>query len=153
MVFQKFSISVFSLLFLIACNSLNPADSDISSDTLDVVLIDTSVFVLDKTISILPDSLVKSGYVEETKILATAIEVKFGVQWDFCDCIVKSDSINKIMSDLEGVSEAHIDVVFARWNEIDKHCKALITAPNTTPDERNEYSLKVKQCLKKAGIK
>jgi len=150
MTYQKIIISIFLLASLVSCNTSTVIDYKVSIDSLEMSDVEELVF---DTISILPDSLMKAGYVEETKFLAIAIEDKFGVQWDFCDCIVKSDSINKIMSDLEGVSEAHIDVVFARWNEIDKHCKALITAPNTTPSERNEYSLKVEKCLKNAGIK
>jgi len=57
------------------------------------------------------------------------------------------------MTDLEGVSDEEIDVIFASWDEIDMHCKELITAPNTTPEERSKYSRKVKRCLRNAGIK
>lgn len=145
---------MFSLLLLLACNEpvvgVNPIIKNDSSkiERIDTVKINEPIEIT----SDLPDSLVKDGYVEETKELASVIEKKYGVQWDFCDCIVKSDSINKIMSDLEGVSDDEIDFVFARWEVIDKHCKELITAPNTTPDERKRYSRKVKKCLKNAGI-
>jgi len=150
MTIQKLSISIISLLFLMACNTTDSVDSEVLVDTVAVVEVDT---VVDTVSSELPDSLVKDGYVEETKALASVIEKKYGVQWDFCDCIVKSDSINKVMSDLEGVSDEDIDIIFARWDEIDMHCKELITAPNTTPEERSKYSKKVKRCLRNAGIK
>jgi len=154
MTLQKLCVSLVSFLFLIACNTSSPNKSDVHSDTVAVIEIDTAIVALVDTVSSeLPDSLVRDGYVEETKELASVIEKKFGVQWDFCDCIVKSDSINKVMTDLEGVSDEEIDVIFASWDEIDMHCKELITAPNTTPEERSKYSRKVKRCLRNAGIK
>lgn len=154
MTFQKISVVTFSLLLLLACNEpVVGVDPIIKNDSSKIERIDTlKINEPIETTSDLPDSLVKDGYVEETKELASVIEKKYGVQWDFCDCIVKSDSINKVMSDLEGVSDDEIDLVFARWEVIDKHCKELITAPNTTPDERKRYSRKVKKCLKNAGI-
>ena len=154
MTIQRICIVVFSLFLLIGCNGSKALDSEVNIDSVAVFNVDTLIHELvDNLVSELPDSLVKEGYVEETNALANVIEKKYGVQWDFCDCIVKSDSINKIMSNLEGVSDEQIDVVFARWEEIDKHCKGLITAPNTTPDERSKYSKKVKRCLRNAGIK
>jgi len=155
MTFQKLTVSIISLLFLMACNTTNSIDSEVPIDTVAVAQVDTVVSMLVDTVVVseLPDSLAQDGYVEETKALATVIEKKYGVQWDFCDCIVKSDSINKIMSDLEGISDDEIDIIFARWDEIDMHCKELITAPNTTPEERSKYSKKVKRCLRNAGIK
>lgn len=154
MTFQKISISILSVLFLIGCNTSTPNESDNLTDSLDVIEIDTVVNeVVVDTVSVLPDSLLKEGYVEETKELASVIEEKFGIQWDFCDCVVKNDSINKVMSDLEGVSDDQVDLIFARWDEIEQHCKELLTAPNTTPEERSKYSRKVNRCLKNAGVK
>jgi len=154
MIFKKINIPVLILLFLISCNTSDPDNSELPIDSLETAKIDTVVnaIIIDTT-SILADSLVKDGYVEETKELATVIEKKFGLQWDFCDCVIKNDSINKVTSDLEGVSDAQIDIIFARWDEIEQHCKELLTAPNTTPEERSKYARKVKRCLRNAGTK
>jgi hypothetical protein len=153
MTYQKIIISIFSILLIVSCNTSDSVNSETLIDSLDVVKVDTAVLTVDKQVSLLPDSLIKAGYVEETMALATVIEEKFGTQWDFCDCVVKNDSINKVMSDLEGVSDEQVDIIFARWDIIDQHCKELTTAPNTTPDERSKYARKVKRCLKNAGVK
>jgi hypothetical protein len=154
MTYLKISISILTLVFLASCNMSESVDSQVSTDSLGVINSDTIVNeVVVDTVSTLHDSLVKDGYVEETKALATVIEKKFGTQWDFCDCVVKNDSINKVMSDLDDVSDEQVDVIFARWDVIEQHCKELTTAPNTTPDERSKYARKVKRCLRNAGIK
>ena len=129
-----------------ACNN---SDLNNSDDSLNISHADTTPFVFKvDTASVLPDSLIEAGYVEETAALATVIEEKYGVQWDFCDCVIKNDSINKVISDLDGVSDEQIDIIFVRWDEIELHCKELLTAPNTTPEERSKYSKKVKKCLR-----
>lgn len=154
MTFQRIIISILTLVFLVSCNSSDSVVVEDTADSLSMISVDTvSDEVSIDTTSVLHDSLVKDGYVEETKVLATVIEKKFGVQWDFCDCVVKNDSINKVMSDLEGVSDEHVDVIFERWDVIEQHCKELLTAPNTTPDERSKYARKVKKCLRNAGVK
>ncbi len=153
MTFQKISISVISLLLMAACNNSDLNNSDVLVDSLNIIHTDTTPFVFKvDTTSVLHDSLIEAGYVEETAALATVIEKKYGIQWDFCDCVVKNDSINKVTSDLDGVSDEQVDIIFARWDEIELHCKELLTAPNTTPEERSKYSKKVKRCLRKAGI-
>jgi len=154
MIHFKYLLPFIILSFCVSCTSDIANDLDNVNDSLASIQIDTLLNeVLIDTTSVLPDSLVKEGYVEETKALATVIEKKFGVQWDFCDCVVKNDSINKVMSDLEGVSDEQVDLIFVRWDEIEQHCKELLTAPNTTPEERSRYSRKVKRCLRKAGVK
>ncbi len=147
------TIGFLSLLFLFSCNS-TPEDTSDTENLIDttVVTIDTTETVIDTT-SVLADSLQEAGYVEESEEVEKEIEKKFGKQWDFCDCVVKNDSINKVFENSDNLSDEEFDAAFARMDEIDKHCKELLTAPNTTPDERARHKRKVRKCLKAAGIK
>lgn len=112
-------------------------DVDTSSvDTIDTNLIDSTLFMDD------------SGYVDETAETENIIEAKYGEQWDFCDCVVKNDSINKVLE--EAGDDADYDAILARMDEIDMHCKTMLTTPNTTPEEREKHNRKVRKCLKNA---
>jgi len=154
MPFKKIFLSISILSLLFSCNTTPAIDDTIKTDSIIAEVIDTITPIVEvDTTSTLADSLVKDGYVEETKELSTVIEKKYGKQWDFCDCVVKNDSINKAMSNLDDVSDEDVDKLFLRWDVIESHCKELLTAPNTTPEERSKYKRKVKKCLRKAGIK
>jgi hypothetical protein len=91
------------------------------------------------------------GYVNDSAALETEIELKYGVQWDFCDCVVKNDSINKVLE--SAGDDADYDGILARMEVIDQHCKGLLATPNTTPEQRDRHARKVRKCLKEAGIK
>ncbi|MBK7129298.1 MAG: hypothetical protein IPM74_07710 [Crocinitomicaceae bacterium] len=90
------------------------------------------------------------GYVNDSLAIQNEIEEKYGVQWDFCDCVVKNDSIEKAIMETE--DEAQIDLILLRMEEVDKHCKTLLTQPNTTPEQRDRHARKVRKCKKEAGI-
>ena len=80
---------------------------------------------------------------EHAKIVA-----KYGEQWDFCNCVMKNDSINKALE--KTLSDKQTDKLMARWEFVDTKCKDFLTTPNTTPEERAKHEWKVKQCLKNA---
>ncbi len=145
-------LSLLSLFFILSCNSAPENESDNDIDTTIVAEIDTTSIEIDTT-SVLPDSLQKGGYVDEAEEVEKEIEKKFGKQWDFCDCVVKNDSIDKVFKNVDALSDEEFDAAYTRMEEIDKHCKELISAPNTTPDERARHKRKVRKCLKAAGIK
>lgn len=139
---MKLQFSLFLILscLLFSCNTDTPVTDD------EPIVIDE-----DSTTEVIVDGLdtVKITYVSETvekENIKKEIEEKFGKQWDFCDCVRKNDSISKVI-DKMGDNDDY-DPVFARMEEIDQHCKELLTAPNTTPDERAKYQKKVKKCLK-----
>lgn len=90
------------------------------------------------------------GYVNDTLAMQNEIEEKYGVQWDFCDCVVKNDSIEKALFATE--DEAQIDLILVRMDEVDQHCKAMLAQPNTTPEQRDRHARKVRKCLKEAGV-
>ena len=80
---------------------------------------------------------------EHAKIVA-----KYGEQWDFCNCVMKNDSINKALE--KTLTDKQTDKLMARWEFVDTKCKDFLTTPNTTPEERAKHEWKVKQCLKNA---
>lgn len=90
------------------------------------------------------------GYVNDTLAMQNDIEEKYGVQWDFCDCVVKNDSIEKALE--KAVDDAEIDKILVRMDEVDQHCKTMLTQPNTTPEQRDKHARKVRKCLKAAGV-
>jgi hypothetical protein len=81
------------------------------------------------------------------------IEEKYGEQWDFCDCVVKGDSINKAFSK-PNLPDAEFDRLAKRFDEIDIKCQAFrIQDASRTPEQREEHEKKVRKCLKDAGVK
>jgi len=85
----------------------------------------------------------------ELKESMAKIEEKYGVQWDFCHCVVVNDSIDKAIK-----AGNTTDKLMERWDYVDKKCQAFrIQDPNRTPEERDAHERRVKKCLKEAGIK
>lgn len=89
-----------------------------------------------------------AGYVNEELETENLIEAIYGEQWDFCDCVVKNDSINTAVE--KAGDDADYDAIFARMDTIDSHCKTMLTTPNTTPEERERHERKVRKCLRNA---
>ena len=74
---------------------------------------------------------------------------KYGVQWDFCDCVKKNDSIDKLLKN-QKLTESEIDAILLRTDEIEKKCKLLLTdLKSNKPSERQRHQEKVKACLEK----
>jgi len=81
------------------------------------------------------------------------IEAKYGEQWDFCNCVVKGDSINKAFLK-PNLPDKDFERLSNRFDEIDEKCQAFrIQDANRTPEERAIHEKKVKKCLKAAKIK
>ncbi|HLV41651.1 MAG TPA: hypothetical protein VKY37_05190 [Brumimicrobium sp.] len=76
-----------------------------------------------------------------------AIVEKYGQQWDFCKCIIKSDSVNNALMEAD---DDEFDAVMKRSNFIDNKCKGLLIQPNATPEDRYKHENKVKRCLDSA---
>lgn len=134
---------LFSLIF--SCSSdgtKNQNDKSQNSDTLQTDSLANDV----DSVQLSEDSLKAQGYaVDEVEKIDDKIEEKFGEQWDFCNCVIKNDSVQKAV---ETASDDQIDAILARMEEIDMHCKKMLTQPNTTPEERAKYQRKVNKCLK-----
>jgi hypothetical protein len=88
----------------------------------------------------------------ELKASVKKIEAKYGEQWDFCDCVIKGDSINKAFMK-PNLPDKEFNRLSDRFDEIDKKCQAFrIQDANRTPDERAIHEKKVKKCLKDAKL-
>jgi len=89
---------------------------------------------------------------EELKESIEKIEKKYGEQWDFCNCVVKGDSINKAFAK-EGLPDAEVDRLMKRFDVIDEKCQAFrIQDANRTPEQRELHEKKVRKCLREAGV-
>lgn len=101
-------------------------------------------------ISITDDEIIDTAvYVSETiekDEIKKEIERKYGKQWDFCDCVRKNDSIQKVIDKMGDNDD--FDPVFDRMEVIDRHCKEILTTPNSTPEEREKHKKRVQKCLK-----
>lgn len=98
------------------------------------------------------DDLVKTTVksktpIKEQKENLAKITSQFGEQWDFCSCVKANDSIN--VASQKEMNDGQFDRFMKRWDEIEKKCKAFLTVPNTTPEERDLHEAKVKRCLSK----
>ena len=90
---------------------------------------------------------------DEFKESVDRIEGKYGEQWNFCDCVVKGDSLNKAISTGK-LSDAAFDRLSRRFDEIELHCKVFkMQDPNRTPEERLNHEKKVQDCLENIGDK
>ena len=90
---------------------------------------------------------------DELKESVYRIEGKYGDQWDFCDCVVKGDSLNKAISGGK-LSDVAFDRLSKRFDEIELRCKVFkMQDPNRTPEERFIHEKKVNDCLEKFGDK
>ena len=83
--------------------------------------------------------------IEKAKVI---IEQKYGEQWDFCNCVVKGDSINTALAK-ENISDKEFDILFKRFDYISNKCQAFkIESQDRTPEERDKHQRKVNKCLK-----
>lgn len=122
-------------------NNIDSIDIDATNDTLvDTISMDTTD--LDSLLAI--DTIVY--HEPEAQEIHEKIVQKYGIQWDFCTCIKKADSVNSAMM-TEGISDADFDKLMERSDFIDSKCKELTTQANQTPDERAKHMKKVKNCL------
>lgn len=81
------------------------------------------------------------------------IEKKYGPQWDFCTCVVASDSIHAAIMQND-LTDAEFDVLIERSDLIDLKCKMfLIQSSANNSEERKLHERRVARCLYNADIK
>ncbi len=73
------------------------------------------------------------------------IENKYGKQWDFCDCIKKKDSINKLF--LTDLSDKQLDEILGSSDIIDQKCKSVFDYNVSSPEERVIHQKKIDDCM------
>jgi hypothetical protein len=142
-----FLLHIFCISLLLSCGDkqrsgkVNQADSDTTLTELEDAL---------KKAETAPKPAMDSV---DLKKSIKKIEAKYGEQWDFCDCVVKGDSINKAFS-RPNIPDKEFERLSSRFDEIDKKCQAFrIQDANRTPDERMLHEKKVNKCLRAAGIR
>jgi hypothetical protein len=138
----------FLLLMLISCggNETNTEPTDeLVQDSVEMGL-DDALKSADRKEKPAMDSV-------DLKKSIKKIEAKYGEQWDFCDCVVKGDSINKAFMK-PNIPDKEFDRLSKRFDEIDEKCQAFrIQDADRTPEERALHEKKVRRCLREAGIK
>ena len=138
-------LSLVTIIFAFSACSGDGNDG-LESDT-DSLKVDTSLGIDTTAIDPIDTVSVDSaGYIDEEAALSSTIEKIYGEQWEFCDCVVKNDSVNNAIMETE--DDAQIDLILARMEVIDQHCKEMLTTPNTTPEERERHERKVRKCLR-----
>ena len=141
---SKKIIFVIIPFFIFACNG----NTEKELIDIDTTQIETFVDTIE-TVELNEEFVDTAGYTDSEVEVAEKIEKKYGVQWDFCDCIIKNDSIEKAIMSTD--DDDQLTLILDRSEVIDNHCKELLTAPNTTPDERAKHERKVNKCLKEAN--
>lgn len=73
---------------------------------------------------------------------------KYGIQWDFCDCVKKNDSIDKLLKNKK-LTDLELDAVLKDSEDIENKCKLFLTdLKSNKPSDRERHKEKVKACLK-----
>ena len=106
---------------------------------------------LNVTVETLDEALDRSNSTpkpsDDLKESTKRIKAQYGEQWDFCDCVVKGDSLNKAIA-AGKLSDEEFDRISKRFDEIELRCKVFkIQDPSRTPEERLMHEKRVKQCL------
>jgi len=130
-----------------SCKSDLPEETDAELDTISTIDSTTTVEVDTSSTIEIVDTLEKVYDNPEVQEAHVAIVKKYGVQWDFCTCIVKSDSVNTALMEAD---DDEFDLVMERSDFIDQKCKGLLIQPNSTPEDRYAHEKKVKKCLENA---
>jgi len=143
--------TLFAVLFIVVLASCTQKSSCTDCETCGVNLNVKEVSMEDALIK------AKTGpaQVDTTELQESIakIEEKYGEQWDFCDCVIKGDSINKAFSK-PNLPDAEFDRLAKRFDEIDEKCQAFrIQDANRTPEQRAAHDKKVRKCLCDAEIK
>ncbi|MFT5860207.1 MAG: hypothetical protein ACI865_002315 [Flavobacteriaceae bacterium] len=140
-----------TVIFLVSCNSEvkdSESNIDVDRDSTDQVDIDSTDTI--ETISDYNFDGIDPKLRGEFKESLAKIEEQHGVQWDFCTCVVKNDSIN-IAFQQANLPDKQFDRLSNRFDVIDQKCKAFLAQnPNQTPDDRAIHEKKVRDCLKAA---
>jgi hypothetical protein len=136
-----------SLTFLVGCKSGSNDDVSGEIDSTNVQSSDSTSHELN-TESHVKDTVIEEVVYKDPEVQEAHEEIvkKFGIQWDFCTCVQKSDSVNTALME---ASDDKFDAVMERSEYIDSKCKGLLIQPNGTPEDRYKHEKKVKNCLSK----
>ncbi|MDG0972823.1 MAG: hypothetical protein P8O07_01565 [Crocinitomicaceae bacterium] len=127
-------------LILVSCNGNQ-------NQPIEEVVVTDSLLIVEKTDSLVQEEVIIKEVSKDPEIQEVQEEIvkKYGEQWDFCTCIVKSDSVNTALME---APDDMFDLVMERSEYIDSKCKGLLIQPNATPEERTTHEKRVKKCLR-----
>jgi hypothetical protein len=122
---MKIPLAICLVIGLFSCDSTNNSDSK-------------------KTVSSTENLTKLDTLQRENK---SRIEKKYGAQWDFCDCVQKSDSLDQVLKK-KTLSDVETEQLLLRADEIEKKCKLFLTdLESKKPADRAAHQAKVKACL------
>lgn len=97
------------------------------------------------------DTTKKAHEIKEAKENLSKIEKKYGEQWDFCQCVVANDSIDRAIKKMTDFESPEAEKLLERFEIVSTKCQAFLGMDgNRTPEERAKHEKKVKKCLKEA---
>lgn len=118
-------ISLISAFFFVGCSEIDDSSKDVSTNNNQ---------------SDNPEKVFQHD--DDERIIK-----KYGQQWDFCDCVKKNDSIDKLLKN-QTLSDSELDKVLKRADEVENKCKILLTdLKSNKPSDRQRHQEKVKECL------
>lgn len=138
-------ILLISSIYLVGCKSGSSDAVDGEIDSTNVQGTDSLTANLNES-SNEEDTIVDEVKYDDPEVQEAHKEIvkKYGIQWDFCTCVQKSDSVNTALME---ASDDEFDAVMERSEYIDSKCKGLLIQPNGTPEDRYKHEKKVKKCL------
>lgn len=135
-------------LFFIACKNGVNQEVITYEDSLAIDIHNTEGVLVQDTLQDSDTIFVGHKTFKNAEVQEAHVQVvkKYGIQWDFCKCVNKNDSINKALM-RDNLSDEETDKILQRMDEVSEKCKDLLIQPNSTPEERYEYKKRVQDCL------
>ena len=143
---QKVNPSLALFIVILLLNACSGSSSETTEENPDTDSMSNQILDSNNYMDTVSDYRDDQGYVNEEVELSNEIEKKYGVQWDFCTCVVTNDSLEKALEKSE--TDEETDAIIARWDQVDSHCKEILTTPNNSPEDRAAHDAKVKKCLR-----
>ncbi|MDX1446770.1 hypothetical protein [Lishizhenia sp.] len=147
---MKFLFStIFLSVLIISCNndaSRKKIPQTHKANTLNTNENTTKEIAQNPNLAVENTDTISTPLPEPDTIIHAEIEKKFGLQWDFCNCIKAIDSIEKALES-ETTAESDFDFLLQRSDYIDSKCKEITATPNNTVEEREIHFKKVQNCL------
>ncbi|MGB0934288.1 MAG: hypothetical protein ACPGU5_08395 [Lishizhenia sp.] len=143
----KKTLFIFLSLSILSCNEntenktkLEPKIEKQQNLATSSTILETARVVEENNLPDVVKDLVKSDEMLETRI---DLQKKHGIQWDFCTCVEKNDSILEAFNTIE---DENLDELMLRSDFIDSKCNIIRATPNTTPEERGKHEKAIKAC-------
>jgi hypothetical protein len=136
---------IIASFYIVGCKSGSNDTGDGEIDSTSMESVDATTVNMNDETSVV-DTVIEEVVYKDPEVQEAHVEIvkKYGVQWDFCTCVQKSDSVNTALME---AADEDFDVVMVRSEYIDSKCKGLLIQPNGTPEDRYKHEKKVKKCL------